>query len=535
MFDSLTDHLQNALRTVRGDDTIDPENIEEAIREVRKSLLEADVSLKVVKLFISSVRQKALGAEVLQSVSPDQQFIKIVYDELVTILGGENVPLDVEGKPGKPSIVMLLGLQGSGKTTAAGKLAMKLKAEGHKPLLVACDVQRPAAIKQLQTLGNQIDVRVFTIPDSKDVQDIGEKAIEEAKHGGYSPVILDTAGRLQIDTDLMAELLLLDRSLEPNEKILVIDSMTGQEAVHVAETFNTQLDVTGILLTKIDGDARGGAALSVRESVGRPIKFISTGEKLDALEAFYPDRMASRILGMGDVLSLVEKAQQNIDEKEAEKVAKQMMEGEFTLEMFVSAQKMMKKMGPMGDIMKMMGIGGMLGLNSETQKTIADKGEEMMRLYEIAINSMTKAEKANPKIVDFSRRRRIAKGSGLKENQVGQMLNEFEQMRQMFAQFRKMMGGFGGPGGGFPFGGGGMPDLGSLMGGGGMPPGMGGMPGMPPGMGGMPGAGGMPQIPPNMRNMPGMGMPGFRPGKVPPPPPKGYPTAGGGFKKKKKK
>jgi signal recognition particle subunit SRP54 len=520
MFDSLTDHLQNALRTVRGDATIDPENIEEAIREVRKSLLEADVSLKVVKLFISRVRQKALGAEVLQSVSPDQQFIKIVYDELVTILGGENVPLNLETKEG-PSIVMLLGLQGSGKTTAAGKLALKLKNEGFKPLLVACDVQRPAAISQLQTLGNQIDVRVFTIPGSKDVQDIGDKAVEEAKHGGYNPVILDTAGRLQIDTELMAELMLLDRALEPAEKILVVDAMVGQEAVHVAETFNTQLDVTGILLSKIDGDARGGAALSVRESVGRPIKYISTGEKLDALEAFYPDRMASRILGMGDVLTLVEKAQQSIDEKEAEKVAKQMLQGEFTLEMFVNAQKMMKKMGNMGDIMKMMGIGGMLGINTADQDKIAAHGEAMMQLYETAINSMTKQERLTPEIIDFNRRRRIARGSGLKDNQVGQMLNEFEQMKQMFTQFRKMMGGFGGGGGGpfggggFPFGGGGMPDMSALQDM--MPPG--GMPGMPgmPGMRGGPGMGGMPR------------------GKLPPPPPKGYPTGGGAFRKKKKR
>jgi signal recognition particle subunit SRP54 len=486
--------------------------------------------LKVVKLFISRVRQKALGAEVLQSVSPDQQFIKIVYDELITIFGGENVPLVTEKKEGKPAIVMLLGLQGSGKTTAAAKLALKLKNEGMNPLLVACDVQRPAAITQLQTLGNQIDVRVFTIPGSKDVQDISDKALEEAKHGGHNPVILDTAGRLQIDTELMAELLILDRSLEPAEKILVIDSMTGQEAVHVAETFNTQLDVTGILLTKIDGDARGGAALSVRESVGRPIKYISTGEKLDQLEAFYPDRMASRILGMGDVLSLVEKAQQSIDEKEAEKVAKEMMKGEFTLEMFVNAQKMMKKMGSMGDIMKMMGVGGMLGINSEQQEMIATHGEKMMDLYETAINSMTKAERLQPQIIDFPRRRRIAKGSGLKENEVGQMLNEFEQMRQMFTQIHKMMGGFGG--GMFGGGGGGMPDLSALQNMQGFPgmPGMGGMPG-----GGMPGMGGMPQIPPGMRG-PGMGaMPGFRPGKVPPPPPKGYPTGGGSFRKKKKK
>lgn len=452
MFDTLTDRLQGALKTLAGDGKLSPDNIEEAIREVRKSLIEADVSLKVVKLFISRVRQKALGTEVLDSVTPAQQFVKVVYDELVTILGGENVPLNLKGGP---SIIMLLGLQGSGKTTACAKLALKLKNDGLNPLLVACDVQRPAAIDQLQALGNQIQVPVFTLPDNKDVQEIGQKSAEEARRSGYNPVIIDTAGRLQIDTELMAEILILDRSLEPSEKLLVVDSMTGQEAVNVAETFNTQLDVSGIVLTKVDGDARGGAALSVREAVGKPIKYISTGEKLEALEAFYPDRMASRILGMGDVLTLVEKAQKTIDEKEAEKVARQMMAGEFSLEMFVNAQKMMKKMGSMGDIMKMMGIGGMLGISSDQQNMLANQGERMFGLYETAINSMTVEERRKPEVIDMKRRRRIARGAGLKENEVGQMLNEFEQMRSVFGQMRKMMGGFGGLGGLF---GGGMPD-----------------------------------------------------------------------------
>lgn len=499
MFDSLTDHLQNALKTIRGDNKLSPENIEEAIRAVRKSLLEADVSLKVVKLFISRVRQKALGVEVLESVSPGQQFVKVVHDELVTILGGENVPLNLKGGPG---VVMLLGLQGSGKTTACGKLALKLKKDGFKPLLVACDIQRPAAIKQLETLGKQIDVPVFALSAVEEVFEIGQKAIEEAKRLGLNPVILDTAGRLQIDTDLMAEVLLLDRAFEPSEKLLVVDSMTGQEAVNVAETFNTQLDVTGIILTKVDGDARGGAALSVREAVGKPVKFISTGEKLDALEAFYPDRMASRILGMGDVLSLVEKAQQSIDEKEAEKVAKQMMAGEFTLEMFVNAQRMMKKMGSFGDIMKMMGVGGMFGINSDQQEQIASHGEAMLHRYETAINSMTVAERRKPALIDMSRRRRIAKGSGLQENEVGQMLNEFEQMRAMFGQLRKMLGGF---------------DLAALAG-------MGG--GAESGMPGL--------FDPNQaaKNMP-LG----RPPKLGAPPPKGFPFAGpgGGYYRKKKK
>lgn len=455
MFDTLSDRLQGVWKNLRGDSKLTPENIEDAIREVRKSLLEADVSLKVVKLFISRVRQKALGVEVLEAVSPAQQFVKVVHDELVVILGGENVPLNLKGGPG---IIMLLGLQGSGKTTACAKLASKLKKEGFNPLMVACDVQRPAAIMQLQTLGKQVGIPVFTIPGSTDVSEIGRQAIAEAKANGNNPVLLDTAGRLQIDTDLMAELLLLDRAFEPSEKLLVVDAMTGQEAVNVAETFNTQMEITGVLLSKIDGDARGGAALSVREATGKPIKFISTGEKMDALEAFFPDRMASRILGMGDVLSLVEKAQASIDEKEAEKVAKDMMAGEFTLEMFVSAQRMMKKMGSLGDIMKMMGLGGMLGISSDQQAKIADHGETMFRLYETAINSMTPEERKRPQVINMSRRRRIAKGSGLKENDLGQMLNEFEQMRKMFQQFRQLMG----PGMGMPFNILGMPGAGDL-------------------------------------------------------------------------
>jgi signal recognition particle subunit SRP54 len=501
MFDSLTDRLQSALKTIRGESKLSPENIEEAIREVRKSLLEADVSLKVVKLFISRVRQKALGVEVLDSISPGQQFVKVVFDELVTILGGENVPLNLKGGPG---VIMLLGLQGSGKTTACGKLALKLKKDGFKPLLVACDIQRPAAVKQLQTLGKQIDVPVFALPSGAEVFDIGKQAIEEATKLGLNPVILDTAGRLQIDTELMAEVLILDRAFEPSEKLLVVDSMTGQEAVNVAETFNTQLDVTGVILTKIDGDARGGAALSVREAVGKPVKFISTGEKLDALEPFYPDRMASRILGMGDVLTLVEKAQESIDEKEAERVAKQMMAGEFTLEMFVNAQRMMKKMGSFGDIMKMMGVGGMFGMNSDQQEKIASHGEAMLQRYETAINSMTPTERRKPASIDMSRRRRIAKGSGLKENEVGQMLNEFEQMRMVFGQLHKMMGGFN------------LAGLAGMGGGGGADGGLAGL------------------FDPTAA---AKNMPMAKPPKLGAPPPKGFPFGGpgGGYYRKKKK
>ncbi|MBY0358758.1 MAG: signal recognition particle protein [Candidatus Obscuribacterales bacterium] len=495
MFDTLTDRLQETMKSLRGDSKLTPENMEEAIREVRKALLEADVSLKVVKLFISRIRQKALGEEVIESVSPAQQFIKIVHDELVEILGGENVPLNFKGSP---SVLMLLGLQGSGKTTACAKLAVRLRKEGQKPLMVACDIQRPAAIKQLQTLGKQVDIPVFSLADSTNVLEIATQAVAEAKKAGYSPVILDTAGRLQIDTDLMAELLLLDRALEPAEKLLVIDAMTGQESVNVTETFNTQIGVTGVLLAKVDGDARGGAALSVREASGQPIKFISTGEKLDNLDAFYPDRMASRILGMGDVVALVEKAQDAIDEKEAEKVAKQMFAGEFTLEMFLQSQRMMKRMGSLGDIMKMMGVGGMLGLSSEQQSTIATHGEKMLHLYETAINSMTVAERQRPEIINMSRRRRIARGSGLKDNEIGQMLNEFEQMRKMFGQFHKMTGGMQFPG----------------------------MPGMP----GMGKGGAMPDLQDLAKNLPQMPSPGGFSGQ-------NLPRPGGGniFRKKNKK
>jgi len=521
MFDNLSDRLQGAFRSLAGTDKLTAENIEEAIREVRKSLLEADVSLKVVKIFISNVRQKALGVDVIEAVSPYQQFIKVVSDELTTILGGEVAPLDMKGGP---SIIMMVGLQGAGKTTACGKLALKLKGEGFKPLLVACDVQRPAAIHQLETLGKQVDVPVFTIAGGQDVQDIAEGAVAKAKAEGFNPVILDTAGRLQVDTPLMAELLILDKVLNPSEKILVIDSMTGQEAVNVAETFNTQLSVTGLLLTKIDGDARGGAALSVREAVGKPIKFISTGEKLDNLEAFHPDRMASRILGMGDVLSLVEKAQKNIDEKEAERAVMDMFQNDFSFEMFINMQRMMKKMGPMGDVMKMMGIGGMMGISAEDQNKIAEQGEVMMSRYEIAINSMTVAERKKPELIDFSRRRRIAKGAGIKDSEVGQMLNEFEKMRDMMRMMKGMMGG-GIPGmpGGFPG-----------MGGGGGFPGMGG-PGGLPGMFG--GGGKMPPMPPGFpQSMMGqMGRPGFgaqRPGGPKPPP---LPPGVAPRKKKKKR
>lgn len=313
MFDSLSEKLQNIISKTRGKE-LTQDNMQEALREIRRALLEADVNLRVVKAFISAVKDKAEGEKVLEGVDPSQQLIKIVNDELVELLGKELKPLDLTGNP---NIIMMLGLQGSGKTTSSAKLAVKLKKEGRNPLLVACDVYRPAAVSQLQTLGKEIETEVFTIPESKDVQQIVQSAIDYAKENGFNTLILDTAGRLQIDTDMMAELLIIDRIFKPNEKLLVIDAMTGQEAVNVAENFDAQLGLTGLVLTKLDGDSRGGSALSVVYCTGKPIKLTGTGEKLNALEDFYPERMVTRILGMGDIVSLVERAQEVFDEKQA--------------------------------------------------------------------------------------------------------------------------------------------------------------------------------------------------------------------------
>lgn len=325
MFDNLSEKLQDIISRARGQE-LTPENMQEALREIRRALLEADVNLRVVKAFISSIKDKAEGENIIQGVDPSQQLIKIVHDELVELLGKEVKPLDLSQKP---SLIMMLGLQGSGKTTSSAKLAVKLKKEGKNPLLVACDVYRPAAVTQLQTLGSDIGVEVFSIPDSKDVQNIVQSAINYANEKGYNVLILDTAGRLQIDVDMMAELLLIDRIFNPQEKLLVIDAMTGQEAVNVAENFDAQLGLTGLVLTKLDGDSRGGSALSIVYCTGKPIKLTGTGEKLNALEDFYPERMATRILGMGDIVSLVERAQEVFDEKQAQELEEKMRKMNF--------------------------------------------------------------------------------------------------------------------------------------------------------------------------------------------------------------
>ena len=432
MFDSLSERLQNIIRTTSGQSKLTDENMQEAFREIRRAFLEADVSLKVVKAFISNIREKAEGQEVLKSVSPTQQLIKIVNDEMVELLGGENKPLNLSGDL---PIIMMLGLQGSGKTTSAAKLAVKLRKDGKNPLLVACDVYRPAAISQLQTLGKQTNTEVFTIDGATDVVYIVQEAINYARNNNFNVIIVDTAGRLQIDTQMMAELMLLDRSFNPNEKLLVIDSMIGQEAVNVAQNFDEQLGITGMILTKLDGDSRGGAALSVVYSTQKPIKYTGMGEKLDALDVFYPDRMAQRILGMGDIVSLVERAQENFDEEQAKDLEKKMRKNEFTLEDFMNIQKKMKMLGSFGQLLNMLPLPG---IDKDTKDLIANQGEKQMKRIESCIKSMTPAERQHPETINVSRKQRIAKGSGIPEEEVTAFLKQFAMMRNMMQGMTKM-------------------------------------------------------------------------------------------------
>lgn len=429
MFDNLSDKLQEIIKKASGNSSLTEENMTDALREVRRALLEADVSLKVVKIFMTNLKEKALGEDVLKGVNPSQQLVKIVHDELVNILGNENKPLDLSGHP---SLIMMLGLQGSGKTTSAAKLAIKLKKEGKNPLLVAADVYRPAAITQLKTLGEQTQTPVFTIDGSTNVQKIVTEAIEYAKSNGFNVVIIDTAGRLQIDNEMMAELMLIDRAFNPQEKLLVIDSMLGQQAVSVAENFNTQLDITGIVLTKLDGDSRGGAALSVVQAAGKPIKLAGTGEKLDALTDFHPSRMADRILGMGDIVSFVEKAQEVFDEKQAKEFEKKMEKAEFSYNDFIQMQKQMKMFGSIDNVLGMLPIPG---LNRETKETIANEGEKQFKRIESFISSMTPEERANPSLINTSRKRRISAGCGIPIHEINQIITQFDQMRQMMKGF----------------------------------------------------------------------------------------------------
>ena len=425
MFDSLTDRLQNIIQNTTRQKELTQDNMKDSLREIRRALLEADVNLRVVKAFISNIKDKAEGENIIKGVNPAQQLVKIVNDELVNILGKSDVPLNLDNKP---ALIMMLGLQGSGKTTSSAKLAVKLKQEGKNPLLVACDVYRPAAINQLKTLANQIDVECYSIDGSTDVLSIVRSAKEYAKENNNNVLILDTAGRLQIDTDMMAELLLIDRSFNPDEKLLVIDSMVGQEAVNVAENFDAQLGLTGIVLTKLDGDSRGGAALSVSYCTGKPIKLTGTGEKLNALETFYPERIATRILGMGDIVSFVERAKEVIDEEDAKELQRKMEKAEFSFNDFL---KMKKQMSMFGSLDQIMGMIPGLNIPKDQREEITHEGEKQFKKIEVFIQSMTEEERNNPQLIDSSRKRRISAGSGIPLHDINIFIKQFEQMREM--------------------------------------------------------------------------------------------------------
>ncbi len=424
MFESLSDKLQDIIAKTSGQSELTQDNMQDALREIRRALLEADVNLRVVKSFISNIKDRAEGEDVVRGVNPSQQLVKIVHDELINLLGKETKPLVFNGSP---ALIMMLGLQGSGKTTSSAKLAVKLKKEGKNPLLVACDVYRPAAITQLKTLGEQIGVEVYS-QEGTDVQTIVNNSINYAKEKGFNVLILDTAGRLQIDTEMMAELLLIDRVFKPAEKLLVIDSMTGQEAVNVAENFDAQLNISGLVLTKLDGDSRGGAALSIVYCTGKPIKLTGTGEKLNALEDFYPERMADRILGMGDIVSLVERAQEVFDEKTTLEMEKKMAKAEFSFNDFLKMQSQMKMFGSMDQLLGM--IPG-LKMSKDDRQMISHEGEKQFKRIEVFIQSMTPEEREHPELMNSSRKKRIAKGSGIPIHDVNLFINQFEQMRKM--------------------------------------------------------------------------------------------------------
>ena len=483
MFESLSDRLSGVFRSFSGRGQLTEENIQAGLREVRLALLEADVNFKVVKDFVENVRQKCLGQELIKGVSPAQQVVKIVHEELVGLLGGETAGLNLQGQ--EPAVIMLVGLQGSGKTTSAGKIANLLRKQKMRPYLVPADVYRPAAIDQLTVLAKQLDMPCFPSTVDMNPVDIARQAMEAAREQQATVVFLDTAGRLHVDEALMQELAAFKAAVNPQEILFVADAMTGQDAVTVAESFNERLGLTGVVLTKMDGDARGGAALSIRAVTGAPVKFVGMGEKLSEMEVFHPDRIAGRILGMGDVLTLVEKAQATIDADEAEALAKKMRKASFDLEDFRTQMRRIKKLGSLDSILKM--IPGMGGLREKLAEANGAMPEKEMARTEAIINSMTMAERRNPDILNGSRRARIAKGAGVTVQQVNQLVRQFEQMRQMM---KGMMGGKAK----------GMPAMPRMPRGMSMPGGMGGMSGMMPGMGGMPG-------------MPPMGLPDAGHGK----------------------
>ena len=434
-FESLSDKLQNIFKNLRGKGRLSKADVKAALKEVKMALLEADVSFKVVKQFISSIQERAVGEEVFGSLTPGQTVIKIVTEELVKLMGSETTEIAL--KPGNEvTVIMMAGLQGAGKTTTTAKIAAKLKAKGKKPLLVACDVYRPAAIKQLQINGEKVDVPVFSMGDKISPVDIAKAAVEHASKNGFNVVILDTAGRLHIDEGMMEELEQIKETVNVYQTILVVDAMTGQDAVNVSGTFNDKIGIDGVILTKLDGDTRGGAALSIRSVTGKPILYIGMGEKLSDLEQFYPDRMASRILGMGDIQSLIEKAAAQVDEEQAKELSQKLRKAEFDYNDFLSQMQQIKKMGGMGSILSMMP-----GVGSQLAGVDMDEGERSMHRVESIILSMTKEERANPGLMNPSRKQRIAKGAGVDIGEVNRLVKQFDQMKKMMKQMPGLMGG----------------------------------------------------------------------------------------------
>ncbi len=445
-FDNLSEKLQNVFKQLRSKGSLTEADVKAALKEVKMALLEADVNFKVVRQFTKTVQEKAIGQDVMNGLNPGQMVIKIVHDELVSLMGNEKAELPL--KPGNEiTVYMMIGLQGAGKTTTAAKLAGKLKAKGRKPLLAACDVYRPAAVKQLEVNGKKVGVDVFSMGDRKNPVDIAKAAVEHAKASGYNVVLLDTAGRLQIDEQMMDELVAIRQAVTVDASVLVVDAMTGQEAVQVAQTFQEKVGIDGVILTKLDGDTRGGAALSIKAICGKPIFYVGMGEKLEDLEQFYPDRMANRILGMGDVLSLIEKAQANIDEEKARDLEKRVRKAQFTFDDYLDSMEQMRKMGGIGSILSMMP--GMTGGKAQELESMVD--EKDLARKEAIVHSMTKAERANPDLLNLSRKQRIAKGAGVNIAEVNRFVKQFDQTRKMMKQMPGMMksrgkrrGGFGG-------------------------------------------------------------------------------------------
>ncbi|WP_156289039.1 signal recognition particle protein [Oceanobacillus salinisoli] len=444
-FEGLAERLQSTIKKITGKGKVSEQDVKEMTREVRLALLEADVNFKVVKDLIKRIKERAVGQEVMESLTPGQQVIKVVKEELTALMGGEQSKIAVADRP--PTVIMMVGLQGAGKTTTTGKLANHLrKKHNRSPLLVACDVYRPAAINQLETLGEQLNMPVFSMGTEANPVDIATKAIEKAKEEHNDYVIIDTAGRLHVDSELMEELQQIKANVKPEEIFLVVDAMTGQDAVNVAESFNEQLDLSGVVLTKLDGDTRGGAALSIKAVTDKPVKFAGMGEKLDELEPFHPERMASRILGMGDVLSLIEKAQANVDEKQAKELEEKMRTMSFTFDDFLEQMGQVKNMGPLDELINMIpGANKMKGLKN------AQIDEKQLSHVEAIIQSMTKKERQEPNIINASRKKRIAKGSGTTVSQVNRLLKQFNDMKKMMKQMTNMQKGKKGKGMNFPF------------------------------------------------------------------------------------